>query len=135
VSVVFKVPSYQKNVPNVIAGGRNVPDVAFDANATTGEAAYFNGSFICCWDGTSLASPIFGAALTEINQLQNSRSGYFNVTLYKTWLANGYGGGSTLYFRDITQGSIPPYYAQPGYDQMSGIGAMQVNNFAGLLPR
>jgi kumamolisin len=135
VSVLFKVPSYQSNVPNIIASGRNVPDVAFDASGGTGVDLYFNGSFCGCTDaGTSLSSPIFGAALTEINQLQGSRSGYFNVTLYSTWLANGYGSRSRRYFRDITQGSIPPYYAQTGYDQMSGIGAMRANGFAGLLP-
>ncbi len=131
VSVIFKVPSYQKGVKNVIKTGRNLPDLAEDADPGTGESFYEGG-----WGGpiggTSLASPIFGAALTELNQLQNSRSGYFNVTLYKTWLKHGY-GATKLYFRDITQGSIPPYYAGPGYDQMSGIGAMLVDNFATLL--
>ena len=67
--------------------------------------------------------------------VQNARAGYFNVPLYKTWRAEGYGSGSHVYFRDITQGSIPPYQAGPGYDQMSGIGAMQVSNFASLLHR
>ena len=100
-----------------------------------GRSWYFDGAFDGPTGGTSLASPIFGAALTEIDQIQNVRAGNFNVALYKTWLANGDASGSTLYFRDITQGSIPPYYAQAGYDQMSGIGAMQVNNFARLLPR
>ncbi len=135
VSVVFRLPIYQKNVPNVIASGRNVPDVAFDGSSLLGESWYFDGAFDGPIGGTSLASPIFGAALTEIDQLQNARAGNFNVTLYKTWLASGYGSGSTLYFRDITQGSIPPYYTQAGYDQMSGIGAMQAGNFADLLPR
>jgi kumamolisin len=135
VSVVFNLPSYQKNVPNIIASGRNVPDLAFDADPYTGTSYYFNGAWIGPEGGTSMSSPIFGAALTEMDQLQNSRSGLFNVTLYKTWLANGYGSPSALYFRDITQGSIPPYFAQPGYDQMTGIGAMQVNNFAALLQR
>ncbi len=136
VSVLFKVPPYQSSVPNIISSGRNVPDVAFDASSATGVDLYFNGSFSGLTDGgTSLSSPIFGAALTEINQLQGSRSGYFNVTLYSTWLTSGYGRRSTRYFRDITQGSIPPYYAQTGYDQMTGIGAMQADNFAGLLLR
>ncbi len=71
--------------------------------------------------------------MAQINQLRKSRSGLFNVTLYKTWLKHGYGSGSTPYFRDITQGSIPPYAAGPGYDQMSGIGALQATNFAGLI--
>jgi subtilase family serine protease len=133
VSVLFKVPPYQRSVPSLISRGRNLPDVAFDAGPLTGTSYYFNGAFVGPEGGTSLSSPIFGAALAEINQLGNSRSGYFNPTLYKTWLANGYGTASALYFRDITQGSIPPYYARTGYDQMSGIGAMQVNNFAGLL--
>ena len=130
VSVLFNVPSYQKRVPNIIATGRNMPDVAFQADSVVGGVSfYFDGAFEGPDGGTSLSSPIFGAALAEINQVQNSRSGDFNVTLYRTWLANGYGIGSALYFRDITQEG-PPYYARRGYDQMSGIGALQANNFA-----
>src|SRR5262249_44544300 len=30
-SVIFPVPAYQQGIPNVIPGGRNLPDVAFDA--------------------------------------------------------------------------------------------------------
>jgi subtilase family serine protease len=135
VSVVFGLPAYQRGVANVIASGRNVPDVAFDASSLMGTSWYFDGAWDGPTGGTSLASPIFGAALTEIDQLQNARAGNFNVALYKTWLANGYASGSTLYVRDITQGSIPPYYARSGYDQMSGIGAMQAYNFGRLLPR
>ena len=135
VSVIFKVPSYQKKVANVITSGRNIPDLTSDADPGTGESFYYDGGFGGPIGGTSLASPTFGAALTEIDQLQNSRAGWFNVALYKTWLAKGYANGSTLYFRDITQGNIPPYKAGTGYDQMSGIGAMQVTNFAGLLKK
>lgn len=133
VSVIFKVPAYQKGVTNVISTGRNVPDLAFDADPGTGTSYYYGGSFAGPIGGTSLACPIFGATLTEVNQVLNSRAGYFNVTLYKTWLAHGYGSGSKLYFRDITQGSIPPYHAKTGYDQMSGIGAMRATTFASLL--
>ena len=135
VSVIFKLPSYQKKVPNVIAGGRNIPDITSDADPGTGESFYYDGGFGGPIGGTSLASPTFGADLTEIDQLRNSRAGWFNVTLYKTWLKHGYSQGSTEYFRDITQGSIPPYNAGPGYDQMSGIGSLQVTNFAGLLKK
>jgi kumamolisin len=133
VSRVFNVPSYQKGVLNVIRGGRNVPDVAFEGDPDTGASNYFNGAFDGPVAGTSLASPVFGAALAAINQVQNSRSGYFNVTLYKTWSKHGYGSPPTLYIRDIVQGSDPPYYALPGYDQMTGIGALQAGNFAQLL--
>ena len=132
VSKIFKVPSYQNSVPNVIASGRNLPDLAFDADPGSGASFYFGGSWSGPIGGTSLASPIFGGLLTELDQLQNARSGNFNATLYKRWLAHGYGKPPALYFRDITQGSIPPYQAGPGYDQMSGIGAMLARDFAKL---
>lgn len=129
VSVLFGVPNYQKNVPTLIAGGRNIPDLAFDADPGSGASYYFGGGWAGPIGGTSMASPIFGASLTEMNQVLGSRAGHFNVKLYKKWLANGYGSGPNTYFRDITSGSIPPYHAGPGYDQMSGIGAMLVNKF------
>jgi len=133
VSVLFKVPSYQKNVPTIIATGRNVPDLAFDADPGTGASYYYDGGWSGPIGGTSMASPIFGAALTEMNQVIGARAGHFNATLYRKWLAHGYSHNARLYFRDITQGTIEPYSAGPGYDQMSGIGAMQVNNFETLL--
>ncbi len=132
VSKIFGLPSYQKGVTNIITSGRNLPDLASDADPGTGESFYYDGGFDGPIGGTSLASPTFGAALTEIDQLQNSRAGWFNVTLYKTWKKHGY-GTSTVYFRDMTVGSIPPYYTLTGYDQVSGIGTMQVSDFAALL--
>src|SRR5471032_361569 len=129
VSVLFGVPNYQKHVPTIITGGRNIPDLAFDADPGSGASYFFGGGWAGPIGGTSMASPIFGASLTEMNQVLGSRAGHFNVKLYKKWLANGYGSGPTTYFRDITSGSIPPYHAGPGYDQMSGIGAMLVNRF------
>jgi pseudomonalisin len=135
VSVVFKkVPKYQRKVMNVIKPGRNLPDVAFDASPFTGESWYVEGGWNGPIGGTSLASPIFGAALTEIDQLRNKRAGFFNRPLYNTWKKHGYMNGSTLYWRDITVGSIPPYGAKTGYDQMTGIGAMDATNFGKLLP-
>jgi hypothetical protein len=41
--------------------------------------------------------------------------------------------GKTVYLRDIVSGEISPYKAGPGYDQMSGIGAMLFGNFSGIL--
>ena len=129
VSVVFKVPSYQKGVKNVIKGGRNLPDVAFDADPNTGTSLYYNGRFQGPIGGTSLASPIFGAGMTAVNQLNKSRAGYLNPTMYKAWAKVGYGKGKKAYFRDITQGTIGVYSAMTGYDQMSGIGAMLFGTF------
>ncbi len=134
VSVIFERPRFQHRVHHVIAGGRNIPDLAFDASVLTGESFYYNGSWQGPIGGTSLACPIFGAALTEIDQIRNTRAGFFNSALYHTWRAKRYGIGSTPYFRDITSGSIPPYEALRGFDQISGIGAMMATDFAGILP-
>lgn len=135
VSVIFGLPSYQSKVSGAIQTGRNVPDLAFDADPDTGESFYYDGEWDGPIGGTSLAGPIFGAALTEVDQLENSRAGYFDVTLYKKWLEKGYGNEKKPYFRDITQGSIGPWGATPGFDQVSGIGSMQADNFARLLGR
>lgn len=132
VSVLFKVPTFQKGVKNVIASGRNVPDLAFDADPGSGASYYYGGGWAGPIGGTSQASPIFGAALTELDQMENSRAGQFDVTLYKTWLAHGYGKGNGAYLRDITQGNNGYYNAGPGYDQVTGIGAMLVSNFGSL---
>jgi kumamolisin len=133
VSIVFKTPSYQKNVPNVITPGRNIPDLAYDASPYTGASYYYQGQFQGPIGGTSLASPTFGAALTEIDQIKGSRAGYLNAHLYKSWEKAGYGTAPNAYFRDITSGSLPPYEAQVGYDQMTGIGAMIATNFEKVL--
>jgi kumamolisin len=133
VSVVMKLPKYQKKVTNVIKGGRNLPDISFDASPLTGESLYFDGAFQGPIGGTSLASPIFGAGLTIMNQMRNSRSGNFDPTLYSLWAKNGYGSKKKPNLRDITSGSIGAYSAGPGYDQMTGIGAMVFGNFGKLL--
>lgn len=133
VSVVFKLPKYQKSVPNIITTGRNLPDLSFDADPSTGESFYFEGAFQGPIGGTSLASPIFGAGLTVIDQMQNSRAGYFNPALYSTWEKDGYNKGKTVYLRDITTGYNGYYTAGTGYDQVTGIGAMIFGNFGPLL--
>ena len=67
--------------------------------------------------------------------MMKSRAGYSGPTLYATWAKNGYGAGKKLYLRDITTGSIGAYSAGPGYDQMTGIGAMIIGNFGKLLKK
>jgi hypothetical protein len=80
-----------------------------------------------------LASPIFDATLTQINGVQNSRSGDFTRTLYNKWRAHGYGSGSTASFRDITQGNNG-YPALRGYDQVTGIGSILADGLLKVLP-
>jgi subtilase family serine protease len=135
VSVLFKLPGYQKGVTNVIASGRNDPDLSFDASQFTGESFFYQGIFAGPIGGTSLSSPIFGASMTEVAQITGKRAGFVNAAIYKQWKALGYKSPrGKPFFRDITQGVDGKYKALVGYDQMTGIGAMDVLNFGPHLP-
>jgi len=130
VSTIFPVPSYQKGVPNVLTRGRNVPDLAFDADPYTGAAYYYGGSWNTAYNplgGTSLASPIFGASETEIDQVIGARTGLAAVKIFKFFKKDGY-GTTTPYFHDVTSGSNGEYKAGAGFDQVTGIGSADVWN-------
>jgi subtilase family serine protease len=68
VSTIFDEPSYQKNLKGAISTGRNVPDLSFDGDPATGASWFVSGAFLGPLGGTSHSSPIFGAALTELNE-------------------------------------------------------------------
>jgi subtilase family serine protease len=143
VSDIFAIPAWQKSVPNAIATGRNIPDVAFDADPVTGAAFYYGGSWNTPYNpigGTSLSSPIFGAAVTEIDQLYGRRTGLEAVALYRFESTHGYLASrasrpAATFFHDIVSGcnglsGEQGYCAQPGFDQVSGIGSVDWWNVA-----
>lgn len=137
-SAVFSLPTWQANIPNVIAAGRNIPDVAFNAGTAAYQspfAVYFGGT----WQtesnpslGTEFANSIFGAALTEMDQIEGKRLGLIAPTIYSLWTANGYQTGSTVYFHDVIKGYAP---TKVGYDQSTGIGSIDIWNLANLLKK
>ncbi len=130
VSALFGKPPYQNGISNVIAYGRNLPDVSFDASPLTGESWFYNGIFQGPIGGTSLSSPIFGAALAQIDELAHARSGFINPRLYSAFKKYGYASGGKPYFRDITFGNNGFYSAEKGFDQVTGIGAPNVGDLA-----
>lgn len=136
VSALFPQPAWQRNVDGTIDRGRNSPDVAFDANPITGTAFYIFGT----WNseanpigGTSLSSPIFGALVTELDQMNNGRLGLLAPRIYAVWKKRGYGHLSRPRFHDITQGCSGAYCAGPGYDLVTGIGSIDGNNISRFL--
>ncbi|HTU83215.1 MAG TPA: S53 family peptidase [Candidatus Acidoferrales bacterium] len=135
VSIVFGQPAWQSGIVSD-SRGRNVPDIALDANPYTGAAFYFAGS----WNtgdnplgGTSLASPLFVAAVTELDQVHGQRIGGSAQALFHAFQSHGTGPASAPYFHDIVQGTNGPYWAGPGYDLVSGIGSIDAWNLSGSL--
>jgi subtilase family serine protease len=135
-SSVFTAPAWQKGVKGMLGSGRNVPDVAFDANPLTGFPIYYAGTWNNPWNplgGTSLASPLFGVALLQINSVTGNRSGLAAQSLYGLFKKDDYKKGAVTYFHDITSGSNGIFSAAPGYDRVTGIGSIDAWNIAQAL--
>lgn len=152
-SHVFAKPSYQDTLPagsTPIGSMRGVPDVGYDASATTGVYVYdtspadASGGLVCpsgdpCsagWyvvGGTSASSPQW-AALTAIGaQIAGHRLGDIHQALYDLADSPQY----ATYFYDVTKGNnttsdIPGYPATKGWDPVTGLGTPV--NAAALVP-
>jgi hypothetical protein len=126
--------------------GRQYPDVAADADPSTGYAVFTNNSGTNGWftiGGTSAASPLWAAITADADAQAGLRLGLLNPALYKI-LQNSSQAASD--FHDITKGNndpfcVPgsgycdtggPYYpATSGYDIATGSGTP---NVAHLMP-
>lgn len=155
VSKLFKKPSWQtgNGVPN--DGQRDVPDVSLSSSPNhDGYLICSQGSCVngyragtcstqsdqgCTLDvigGTSVASPVFSGVIALLNQKFGSRLGNINQTLYSL------AGSAPGAFHDITTGDnkVPcqkgtpdcpnggtiGYSAAAGYDQVTGLGSMDI---------
>jgi kumamolisin len=124
ISAVFPVPSYQSGVTlppsaNGAGPGRGVPDVAGDADPSSGYQVVLAGQTIVV-GGTSAVAPLWAGFIALANQAAGKTHGFINPLLY----ANAQG------FREITQGSNIPsgssvgYQAGPGWNACTGLGVM-----------
>jgi subtilase family serine protease len=136
VSRLFPLPPWQNGVSGNISSGRNVPDIAFDANPTEGAAGYIaaNGGWSSginpYWGTGLLATSIYVAALTQIDQMKGERTGLASDKLFTMWKKLGYGTQKHPYFHDATEGGSGLYFAVPGYDFVTGIGSIDFWNLA-----
>jgi kumamolisin len=133
VSSVFARPAWQMG-PGTggqydTDNGRQVPDVAADADERTGTVILENGQQ-GEGGGTSLSTPIWAGFTTLIDQYLANHGGhpvgFFNPLLYA--LADG--SPSYPAFHDITVGGNDFYPAGPGYDMTTGLGSPDVWNLA-----
>ncbi|HEY2345489.1 MAG TPA: protease pro-enzyme activation domain-containing protein [Xanthomonadaceae bacterium] len=104
------VPGYNASSPK-----RDVADVAFDADGSTGAAIYFNGGLIGV-GGTSLAAPIFSGTWARMVH-KYPTIGFAGPVIYAL---------PTAAFHDITSGNNGGETAGVSYDSASGRGSLIV---------
>lgn len=142
---------YSSGAPCKAASGvycREVPDVSFDADPTTGYVIYCSAvSAIQCnpstpWldaGGTSAAAPMWAAMIALANQKSvndgHSTLGFLNPLLYK--IDQGPVGTYNQDFHDVEFGTNyttgdgkNEYPALPNYDMASGLGSYNALNLA-----
>jgi kumamolisin len=118
VSNVFALPSWQanSNVPgtSTSTGGRGVPDVAGDADPTTGYTIRVDGQTTVV-GGTSAVAPLWAGLVTVANQQLGTHVGFIQPAIYAAKAASA--------FTDITQGNNGAFTAGPGWDACTGLGS------------
>jgi subtilase family serine protease len=124
-SVYEAEPSYQTGVQS--SGKRGVPDVAYDANPSTGVPIYDSGQ--SGWvqvGGTSMGSPQVAAMFAIANSMR-VLNGKTNLTQPQQYL---YADAEADY-HDITSGKNGSCgalcTAGPGYDYVTGVGSPMAN--------
>ena len=163
-SILFPRPAFQNTLPSgssfvgtsVGAPGpnsnmRGIPDIAYQASATTGVLVYMTeadttasgtgcgGANPCStgWyvvGGTSSGSPQWAGILAMADQIAGRNLGYINPALYQ--IANDPAKYAADFY-DVTTGNnqldptIPGYSATPGWDAVTGLGTP---NVARLIP-
>jgi kumamolisin len=131
VSDQFPLPSWQASagVPARASGssglggasgssGRGVPDVAGNADPTTGYQI-FSGGQAQVVGGTSAVAPLWAALVSRLAEATGQRFGLVQPALY----AGVTPGADVPGFRDITSGNNGAYSAGPGWDACSGLGS------------
>jgi len=102
--------------------GQRGPDVAFDANPSSGGIIWIQGGYQQ-WGGTSLAAPIFAGAWARILE-SNPALGFAAPSLYTLPAAA---------LHDVRSGNNGGYVAKPGWDWATGLGSFDVGRAAALL--
>jgi len=130
VSKYEALPSYQKMI-GVSASGRVTPDVAYDANPSSGFLVYDSvpGNGSTGWidvGGTSAGAPQWAGILAIANQGRVA-NGLGTLTQANAMLYTLYATKSAADFHDITSGSNGHYSAAKGFDAVTGLGSPIVN--------
>ena len=119
VSGFFALPAYQQHagVPasSGASGGRGVPDVAGDADPSSGYEVRVDGqNFVI--GGTSAVAPLWAGLIALMNQKLGHPVGFLNPLLYGTLVGKGV-------VHDIKAGNNGAFSARAGWDACTGWGS------------
>ena len=128
VSKVFALPTWQSNAnvpaPSTSTGGRGVPDVAGDADPTTGYTIRVDGETTVI-GGTSAVAPLWAGLVAVANQQLGTQVGFIQPAIYAAKAVTA--------FNDITQGNNGAFSAGPGWDACTGLGSPIASKLIPLL--
>jgi subtilase family serine protease len=115
--------------------GRNVPDIALNADPETGYLLFYTSSasgfgIDSYYGGTSFAAPQMNGVTALFDEAIGHRVGLLNSTLYDLVRDGHAYSGREAPLRDIKAGDNWYYKSATGYDQTTGVG---VPDFAKLL--
>lgn len=122
----YGTPDYQRNEAQAGAhGDRQVPDVAADANPSTGFHIIFQGHDDQA-GGTSAATPLWAGTIALINQDLKQKglreAGFANPAIY--WMGENEAKLSPRPFHDVIAGNNLFFDAGTGWDFATGWGSM-----------
>jgi subtilase family serine protease len=125
-SQFYATPDYQKSVLNSLGHGlRQVPDVAADADPSTGFHIVFGGQDGQV-GGTSAATPLWAGTIALVNQDLIKKGlrevGFANPALY--WMGQNASTLPAKPFHDVTTGNNLAYDSGSGWDFATGWGSM-----------
>jgi kumamolisin len=119
VSDVFPLPTWQEGFdvpePKGQTGGRGVPDVAGDADPSTGYNVLVDGQ-TAVYGGTSAVAPLWAALVARINGTTGKPIGFLNPLIYQQAV-------ETSAFHDITEGNNGAFSAAEEWDPCTGLGS------------
>jgi kumamolisin len=128
VSKVFALPSWQANAkvpkPSGGMGGRGVPDVAGDADPTTGYTVRVDGQTSVI-GGTSAVAPLWAGLIAVANQQLGAAVGFIQPAIYAA--------KASAAFNDIQVGNNGAFEAGPGWDACTGLGSPIASKLIPLL--
>ena len=137
VSQIFLTkPTWQTGLGVPADNARDIPDVAMMAWAPyVFIGADNDGTAIiqCCWGGTSLASPLWaGYSRVLAVASDNTRLGLLNPMIYNVANAGlpADGGIEDVLSGNNSDNGVTGYSAGPGYDQVTGLGSVDMAAFA-----